>query len=69
MAELSRNTIGQAFDGVAEAIAYPFEHPIKTVKAVGWGLLAANALNMARCAVEIGAEYLEDKRRIASRDS
>lgn len=68
MAEAGRNTVGQVFDGVAEAITYPLEHPIKSVKAIGWALLAANAVNMAKCAVEIGAEYVGDRKRIADRE-
>ncbi|CAN5417224.1 hypothetical protein BH09PAT4_BH09PAT4_02370 [soil metagenome] len=69
MPELSRDTLGQAFNSVTEAVEYPFVHPIKTVKAVGWALLAANAFHMVKCTVEVGAEYVKDRNRMTSDDS
>ena len=43
-----------------EVITYPFLHPIKTVKAVGWVVLAANAAVLAKSAGQFGAEIFRD---------
>jgi hypothetical protein len=69
MSELGRNVLGQVFNGVTDAIEYPLAHPIKSVKAVGWAILAANAFNMAKHAAEVGAEYLENRKGTTSYDS